>query len=104
MRWLPLVSLLVAPVRADFIDGNDLLAHCMASEASLTYAQDQAACLFYVMGATDAQSQTVCIPQVATTRQAKDVVVRYLERNPQKRHLPAASLVTMALIDAFPCR
>ena len=38
-----------------------------------------------------------------TYRQISDVVQKYLDANPQKRHEPANGLIRTALIESFPC-
>lgn len=45
-----------------------------------------------------------CLPEKGTQGQLQDVVVKYLESQPSRRHLPAGILVTVALAEAFPCR
>lgn len=44
-----------------------------------------------------------CLPDRASTPQTVRVVVNYLERHPEKLHMDPATLVAIALQDAFPC-
>lgn len=44
-----------------------------------------------------------CLPQGAQTTQAIDLVLKFNADNPQHRHLPAAAMTLVALVDAFPC-
>ena len=42
-------------------------------------------------------------PRNITAGQAQDVVKRYLENNPEKRHFSADSLVINAVAQVWPC-
>lgn len=44
-----------------------------------------------------------CIPESATLLQGWDVVLKFLREHPERRHEPAANLVSLALFQAFPC-
>lgn len=54
--------------------------------------------------AVTAAASQYCIPERVTQGQLQDVVVKYLESQPSRRHLPAGILVTVALAEAFPCK
>ena len=45
----------------------------------------------------------VCMPALATGRQAIDISLEYIESNPSTRHESARSLIHSALREAFPC-
>lgn len=88
-----------------FKNGNSLFEDCQDEQS--------AACLEYVVGATDMlsliqalrlkESPLYCQPKGVTGAQVQSIVVRYLRDKPEQRHLAAASSVAMALIGAFPC-
>jgi hypothetical protein len=48
----------------------------------------------------------ICLPKEKpqTVGQLARIVVKYLEDNPKQLHEPAASLATVALSKAFPCK
>lgn len=66
----------------------------------------------YVMGVVDAHAilspvlkQSVfCEPNSATAGQLTAVVMKYLNNNPEKRHLAASRIVMVSLLEAFPCK
>lgn len=105
---IALLMLLALPVESSaFWTGNDILARCEGDVA------DQRDCLGYVTGASDmlAAAQTVggarpvmCQPDNVSRKQVVDIVVRYLQNNPNVRHFLGGSLVRIALMDAFPCK
>jgi hypothetical protein len=89
--------------------GNDLLAWCTGPNA--------AECLGYVMGISDAMAATTafngrsvagwqaCFNNYPVTgNQMRDIAIRFLRERPQMRHFNAATLVSQALAEAFPCR
>ena len=83
-----------------FIDGNDLYRICQA--ARLT------SCAAYIVGVADTLAifegvETPPCFESAQIRQLADTVVIWLGANPSQRHLPAASIVNIALREAFPC-
>ena len=49
-------------------------------------------------------ADALCVPGESTKGQLADVVIKYLEQNPERRHLEAGSLVPEALNRAFPCK
>lgn len=53
---------------------------------------------------SDIGKQRLCIPQGATTSQALDVVLKYLDRHPGRRHDSMAVLSWEAIADAWPCK
>jgi hypothetical protein len=45
-----------------------------------------------------------CYFEGVTLEQGKDVVMRYLNSNPETRHKRAVVLTSKALVQAFPCK
>jgi hypothetical protein len=45
-----------------------------------------------------------CVPAEASSAQLTKVVVKYGDNHPAQLHFPAASIVLLAMKDAFPCR
>ncbi|WP_140419918.1 Rap1a/Tai family immunity protein [Achromobacter denitrificans] len=45
-----------------------------------------------------------CIPEGVTNGQLKDVFIKYLRLNPERRHLLADGLLVNAFAAAYPCR
>ncbi|NEX63358.1 Rap1a/Tai family immunity protein [Noviherbaspirillum galbum] len=57
----------------------------------------------YVIGVADASSYW-CPPSKGLTQgQLHKIVGKYIDNNPQKLHMPAASVVMLAFKEAFPC-
>lgn len=95
---------------AGFLDGNDLHSLCSDSPVVAGY---------YVVGVIDnevdqdravtADGQVVltreflCIPDGVVGNQARDVVCRYLDENPEDRHWPASGLTYNAIRVVWPC-
>jgi hypothetical protein len=99
-----------AAAEAVFQTGNDLLSYCRVPREKESVSL--AFCTGYVIGAADQISafqsikgatREICMPEGATISQLRDVVVRYLENNPDARHYAAGSSVLVALHAAFPC-
>jgi len=105
--------------RADFLDGNKLLALCTSEIPA-----DKNACAAYLMGATDAFNYTMqlavgigieqrtgtrpsmadinrCVPVGVTTIQVRDTVVHYLQQHPEKRHYGVSQVFVHAIMGAF---
>lgn len=110
--WFPMAMIIVSvvgPAQAlDVFDtGDDLFARCTSSGPF--QQQDRAYCIAYIDGiAADLDVQgapepSVCIPLGVTKGQARDVVIDYLRRNPKSRSDPAAGLIRIALMRAWPC-
>ena len=114
---LLLVALLAFPVSAETITGNDLLRECRRQESG-----SRGYCLGLIVGAAHAAGlvrmiapQPIpgepdfstlggCTPDGVTFGQTRDIVVRFLEQSPAKRHEDFGFLVLEALRRAFPCR
>jgi hypothetical protein len=82
--------------------GNELLQECTAKGYD-----SQGYCLGivfgFVTGNTIEASSSICIPEHVNRGQTRDVVVRYLQQHPEKRHLQIEMLLNDALAEAFPC-
>ena len=106
-----LFSMLDRPaVAAHFVDGNDLYSKCReegTAYSPVTTFQLFAYCQGYITGIADgiladgAESR-LCMPDKVSGQQLFDVVRSYLVDHPEKRHLPAESLVTAAIREKFP--
>ena len=97
-----LLMLAEATVGHMFLNGNALLARC---------DQNREACEMYVAGNFDQLQLTtaamgriaICPSKDVTMAQATDVVLKYLADHPDSRDKVAPFLVSMALVQAFPC-
>ncbi|WP_425509623.1 Rap1a/Tai family immunity protein [Usitatibacter rugosus] len=59
----------------------------------------------YVMGVSDAlEGIVICTPQGVTVRQASAIVAKYINDNPRLWNEQALGLVSVPLMDAFPCK
>lgn len=89
-----------------FADGNILHEYC-TEESELA----RTVCTWYIIGVYDAAMSVsveslvplICAPKPAQARQIVDVARKFLEDNPDKRHLNASGIVANALKEAFPC-
>ena len=114
--------LAVLVAHADDEDGNFLLRECKET-LTTTYQSCEPAissmhCLGYIDGLVDmndifkssvlkSSSQAlICLPKdkKVTVGDMARIVVKYLEDNPKQLHESAASLATVALGKAFPCK
>jgi hypothetical protein len=90
-----------------FLAGDGLLAACEGKNIA-----DRNACRGYIVGIADGLSEedskiagwTACIPAKVDMVQVQDAVVDFLRKNPQSRHMTAASQTAHALETAFPCK
>nr|ADI23584.1 hypothetical protein [uncultured nuHF2 cluster bacterium HF0770_42C12] len=46
----------------------------------------------------------ICIPQKVLNKQLGDVLIKYLQDRPEKRHKHIAHLAMASFMEAFPCR
>jgi hypothetical protein len=89
-----------------FVDGNELVTWCGPRNVA---GPSDPLCIGYIAGVSDAASfgrqlqgsNTNCIPPQITIVQEADVVVNYINRNPDKRDLAAAALVAAAIDEAW---
>ena len=107
------------PVSAEIkpMDGNTLINYCSHMQKSERGDADTnflkaGMCLGLVGGYTDSMRTTIsifslknnlCIPMNANWGQRIKVVVKYLEEHPEKLHMHYETLITTAMLDAFPC-
>lgn len=93
----------VTAAYASFYSGNDLHELCVNNG-------DEAA--GYIVGVSDVLAKPivrdeleirVCVPSQATVGQLRDLVCKHLRDMPEDRHFSAQSLVTTALLAAYPC-
>ena len=65
---------------------------------------DQGECLGFVKGVNFGfQGSVYCVPSGVTYAQTIDIYIKYLEENPDLRHLPAAYLLGNVMQKTFPC-
>ena len=98
----------VAPAAAGeedaFLSGNNLHSYC-----SSYVSEQRGICKGYILGVADALvgqklgPWQACFPPTVTSQQVRDVVKRWLDRYPEKRHFNAKGLVAQALSEVFPC-
>ena len=91
-----------------FVDGNELMSWCGPRNVA---GPSDPLCIGYVAAVSDALnfsrqltgqgSNTSCTPPGITIVQEADVVVDYINRNPDKRDLAAAELVVAAIDEAW---
>jgi hypothetical protein len=98
---------LPAPARAYFLDGDELLNHCSINVADDRF--DPTICVSYIMGAYDGfmfqrlvRNQPRCTPATLTGGQLRQVVIDYLQDNPDNRSMDASALVWNAIIAEWP--
>lgn len=96
------VGLSLAPnyASAGWKSGNNLYESCKSGQP-LQYAD----CASFAMGIYDASelfSQPLHVPSQITASQLHDIVLKYLENHPERRHLPASFLVWTAIREAYP--
>ena len=93
-----------------WMDAQRLLSECSRPMDSLSYNS----CIDYIEGIKDilnylnerdaAGVSFLCPPPTITLGQLHDVVVTFIQRNPQYSNVSAAPVVYAALVSAFPCR
>ena len=109
-RLLPALLMLgCLQAQAGFDTGNRLFEDCRAGNYF-----NRGYCGGYVTGIVDTiealqargvlPADALCVPEESTKGQLADVVIKYLEQNPERRHLEAGSLVPAALNRAFQCK
>jgi len=99
--------LLVSPANAYFLDGDELMNHCSITTADERF--DPQICVTYIMGAYDAhmfqrlaRNQPRCTPRTLTAGQLREVVLAYLQANPDNRAMDASALVWNAILAEWP--
>ena len=94
------VLLFSSPVLS-FTNGVELLRDC-ESEPGV----NSGVCYGYIRGIADAGSSNgqYCIPEGVTVKQVKEIVVKFLNKNPEMLNSPTYSLVHGPLLVSFPCK
>jgi hypothetical protein len=120
-RMLFVCAMIIIPSWATAMDGNEMLSKCKAAwtepVSSTSFQEyDGAYCMGYIDAVVDVEatwkdveapsSKAVhfCMPTGVTSDQSRKVVKKYLEQHPEKLHWKADRLITLALIEAFPCK
>jgi hypothetical protein len=96
-----LAGLLMVPTMAsaEFISGNELLSNLKGDTDERMFA------IGYIAGVADfLDGMTVCSPTGVTLGQIRDLIRDYLEKNPDKRHYSADSLIRNKLERMWPCQ
>ncbi|WWT39839.1 hypothetical protein [Microcystis phage Mwe-JY25] len=112
--WLGLFPLSISNASAQAVvwtDGNELHGLCRRNPQMASA---------FVVGVVDGQEYTVrswevgkdfrrqlleyCVPKNVTRGQLADLVCARLARKPETRHNSAASIVALAMQEAFPCQ
>ena len=94
------------PVAAGHASGQTLHGLCVSpSQYSRGF------CAGYVLAIADALARgaavdgwTACPPESVGVGRLRELVVTYMARRPESRHLKGESLVARALSEAFPCK
>lgn len=91
--------------------GNDALTTCTANFETEIMAAS--ICLAWMQGVRDGHFMTMalsgfdqplwCTPDNVTNQQLRDIFVKYLRENPERRHEMPAFLYLRAMRGAFPC-
>ena len=98
---------LVAPTRAGFFTGEQLLAKCASDEVT-----HQLACVFYLAGTLDASDthhqwgdieRQFCVGPGVNVVSLRQVFALYAVDHPEELQYPASGTALNAFIDAFPC-
>ncbi len=85
--------------QAEFYSGNALLRLMSGQQVEQDIATG------YVAGVADAHAGIIwCGPPQVSVGQIRDVVKKYLEQYPEKRHFAADSNVAVALRTVWPCK
>lgn len=92
-------SVFTAHAQAQFFNGNELLDR-MKSSNNFTSGVAHG----YVVGIMDTMSGiTICSPGRMTIGQVHDIMLKYLNENPDIRHLPADVIIETVMSNRFPC-
>ena len=110
-RWFAIAGLMVAlagvtpSARAEYFEtGRDLHLKCKAAGTA-----QQVFCFGYIIGIADVMEdnpldgRSACIPRDASIQQVTDVVITFLEQNPDIREFTGESLAVQALSEKYPC-
>jgi hypothetical protein len=99
------VALASAGAHAEYFEtGRDLYQKCRTAGTA-----SQVFCFGFIIGIADVMEdnpldgRSACIPKDATIQQVTEVVVRFLEANPDIRDFTGESLTVQALSEKYPC-
>lgn len=97
-RFISIALLTVSTAAsADFYTGNDLFERL--NDPDRVYLG-----MGYIAGVADLGSgEYHCAPENVTLGQVRDMVTQYLRLNPSNRHMSASVLVTLTLMEKWPC-
>ena len=102
-------SPLFAESRVD-VNGNALYGWCRTTPGGLPNEPVGGYCAGFIHGVVDVHGEKTtiygfraCLPHSVTIRELRDIVVKWLEGHPARRHLIAHGLVGEALSEAYPC-
>ena len=102
--FLAAVLIPISSANAQFATGNQLLAHCQDEED----AERQAYCYGYSQGVADffgplhqQPGGTQCPPAGVNGDQIREVMIRYLEQNPEHLHLTGAVLAMLSITSTW---
>ena len=94
--------------KANYYTAGGVLSDCESKKAS-----EQAYCMTYLAGISDAHNALVfwknlptpkfCAPEKTTQNELRRVFIAYARENTDKLHLAAASLVMNSFYKAYPC-
>ena len=89
---------------ADFFDGNKLYDTCSDEDSEVKIGM----CIGYILGVVDLYEGTrnsfkmsKCIKANVNGGQLQDIMLKFLKKNPETRHKPAALLIRNALNETF---
>ena len=96
-----------AAAHADYVSGNSLFQNCTSRDAT-----KQIDCLNQIFGAASGirivsdvwELSVLCVPDGVEASQMRDIVVRWLQRHPEKRHYTIGAVTLSALREAWPCK
>jgi hypothetical protein len=125
MKKLLLLLLLVMPVSAFGMTGNELLKVCDKIEADMAGGSEKfsavdidntAVCRAFIDGVNAANLEwwdaiprvpatapNYCFPPGVSNAQSIRIVIKYLRDHPEKLHFKAPSLINAAWKEALPC-
>lgn len=102
---------------------EELTSHCRAfmqwrrtGLATVQESHDAGLCYGFVMGVVDAfyfQGEpifrtflggSICLPEKTNARSLTEIVARFVDQNPELRHLAPVELVLRALAHSYPCQ
>ena len=97
---IALTAALAFSAQAQFISGNTLHTRINSTET-----HDRIWAMGFITGVSDAyDGELFCVPNGVNVSQLVDITKDFIRRNPRDRHMVAAALVMLALVDVFPCK